>query len=292
MVSQGSLQFFFKLLHQESGLILDQSKKYLIETRLEPIAVQEGFKDIDGLARDMMTKRNSLVRQKVVDAMTTNETSFFRDVTPFNTLVDEVMPEMMKHCERSKKIRIWCAASSTGQEPYSIAMKLADMGSKLNGWTVQIIATDIAQHVLDKAKVGLYTQHEAQRGLPTPYMMRFMEKNGPLNWKVKPEIKKMVTFRKLNILSPLGSIGETNIIFCRNILIYFDVKTKKGVVERMSKILAPNGILFLGGSETLLGISGSLTRISAKKGSYYQKLVKANSASKVAPRRFTSRVAV
>jgi len=273
MVSSDVLKFFFDLLYKESGLILDNSKKYLIESRLEPLAIQEGFKSIDELGRKMMRQRNSLLQQKIVDTMTTNETSFFRDRTPFMIMKDEVIPNLVKSKAKNRQIRIWCAASSTGQEPYSIAMVLSEMAPQLRGWSVKMVATDIAQHVLDKAKKGVYTQHEVQRGLSTPYMIRFLTQSG-MNWEIKPELKRMITFRKLNLLSSLASIGQVDIIFCRNILIYFDVKTKKTVIERMTKVLNPGGILFLGGSETLLGISAHLKRVSAggvTKGSYYQR---------------------
>jgi len=273
MVSADVLKFFFNLLYKESGLILDESKKYLIESRLEPVAIQEGFKSIDELGRKMMRQRNSLLLQKIVDTMTTNETSFFRDRTPFMIMKEEVIPGLLKTNAKTRQIRIWCAAASTGQEPYSIAIVLAEMEAQLRGWNVKIVATDIAQHVLDRAKQGIYSQHEVQRGLSTPYLIRFFTQSG-VNWQVKPELKRMITFRKLNLLSSLSSIGQVDIIFCRNILIYFDVKTKKAVVEKMTKVLNPGGIFFLGGSETLLGISSHMIRVGAggaTRGSYYRR---------------------
>ncbi len=270
MIAKEILQYFFKLLHEESGLLLDESKKYLLETRLEPLAAQEGFRSIDDLGRNMIQRRNSLLRQKVVDAMTTNETLFFRDKTPFSVLKEEVIPKLMKLNERTRSIRIWCAACSTGQEPYSVAMTLREMAQDLRGWRVKIVATDIAEHVLRQGRSGRYSQHEVQRGLPTPLLVRYFSQVGA-NWDVKPEIKSMVEFRKLNLLSSLVSMGTVDVAFCRNILIYFDVKTKRGVVERIGKILSPEGVLFLGGSESLLGVTTSMARIKATKGSYYQK---------------------
>lgn len=270
MVSKDVLQYFFSILYQESGLILDESKKYLIETRLEPVAAQEGFNSIDALGRGLMLKRNPILRQKVVDAMTTNETSFFRDATPFTVMREEVLPTLLKEREKSKKIRIWCAASSTGQEPYSLAMMIDEMKPLLKGWDVQIQASDISEDVLKQARLGRYSQHEVQRGLSTPYMLKYFTQEG-LTWHLKPEIKQMVRFHRLNLLSALSAVGEVDIVFCRNILIYFDLKTKQGVIERISELITPNGVLFLGGSEALLGIKSSLTRIEAKKGCYYRK---------------------
>lgn len=275
MVSKEVLQYFFSILYQESGLILDESKKYLIETRLEPVAVQEGFDSINALGRALIQKRSPILRQKVVDAMTTNETYFFRDQTPFTIMREEVFPALIKSNEKTKRIRIWCAASSSGQEPYSLAMLVKEMGPKLNGWDVQIQATDISEDILKQAREAIYSQHEVQRGLSTPYLMRYFTQKG-LTWQLKPEIRNMVRFRKLNLLSNLSSVGEVDVVFCRNILIYFDLKTKQGVISRISDLITANGILFLGGSEALMGIQSSLMRVKASKGSYYQKSAMSN----------------
>ncbi len=270
MVSKEILQYFFSILYQDSGLILDESKKYLIETRLEPIAAQEGFASIDALGRGLMQKRSPILRQKVVDAMTTNETYFFRDQTPFTIMQEEIFPEFLRTKEKSKRIRIWCAASSTGQESYSLAMLIKEMGPKLDGWNIQIQATDISEHVLEQARKGIYSQHEVQRGLSTPYLLRYFTQKG-LTWQLKPEIRNMVSFRRLNLLSNLSSVGDVDVVFCRNILIYFDLKTKQNVISRIADLITPNGVLFLGGSEALMGIKSPLVRVEAKKGSYYRK---------------------
>ena len=148
-------------------MVLDESKQYLVETRLEPVAAQEGFLSIDALGNALRQKGDPLLRQKVVDAMTTNETSFFRDQKPFTSLKEEILPELM-NTKADKKIRIWCAASSSGQEPYSIAMILSDMAEELKGWRVRILATDISEPILNQARKGVYSQHEVQRGLPMP----------------------------------------------------------------------------------------------------------------------------
>ncbi len=270
MISKEILTYFFSILYQESGLVLDESKKYLIETRLEPVAAQEGFESINTLGRALIQKRSPILRQKVVDAMTTNETYFFRDQRPFTIMQEEVFPLLIKAKEQCKRIRIWCAASSTGQEPYSLAMMVKEMGPKLAGWDVQIQATDISEDVLKQARLGIYSQHEVQRGLSTPYLLRYFTQKG-LTWQLKPVIRDMVRFRRLNLLSNLASVGDVDVVFCRNILIYFDSKTKQNVITRISDLIAPEGVLFLGGSEALMGIKSSLTRIGTTQGSYYKK---------------------
>ncbi len=269
MLTQEILKFFFDLLYRESGLVLDESKKYLIEARLEPLAVQEGFPTIAALGQNMIRRPNPVLRQKVVDAMTTNETSFFRDQTPFTIMKETVLPELIKRKSGQRMIRIWCAASSTGQEPYSIAMGLSEMGPKLFGWDVKIMASDICEKVLNKARMGVYSQHEVQRGLPMPMLIRFFEQSGT-NWKIKADVKKYVEYRKLNLLTGISKIGPFDVIFCRNILIYFDEMTKKKVLDQMVRVLTPGGILFLGGSETLLRTVTSMTRVGMSRGSYYK----------------------
>ncbi len=270
MVTKETLHYFFKLLYQECGLLLDESKRYLIESRLEPVAVQEGFDSIGSLAKELKNRSNRELRQKVIDAMTTHETSFFRDVIPFLHIREVLLPQLMKTNKASKTLRIWSAACSSGQEAYTLAILLREMKSVFQGWKVEIIATDISESVLKQAKSGVYSQHEVQRGLSTHQLLQNFTQEG-LAWKVKPEIKEMIQFRKLNILSSFSSIGEVDIVFCRNILIYFDSKTKKDVIHRITNLLSPEGVLFLGSAEALLGIGTSLVRVDSKKVVYYRK---------------------
>jgi len=264
-----TLHFFFKLLYQESGLVLDDSKQYLIESRLEPIAIQEGFASIDALGYKLMQKTDVPLRQKVVEAMTTNETSFFRDQKPFECLRDEIFPELLKTKAAQKRIRIWCAACSTGQEPYSIAMLLCEMASAFEGWQIEIVASDISEPVLLKARSGRYSQHEVQRGLPTPFLLRYFEKSNGM-WAIRDQLKKFVSFRKINLLSDFSSIDAMDVIFLRNILIYFDKKTKQGVLMRMTNILSPSGIFLIGASESLIGMETKLVFMGSKGRNYYK----------------------
>ncbi|MBN4054176.1 protein-glutamate O-methyltransferase CheR [Nitrospira defluvii] len=269
ILTKGTLEFFFQLLHKESGLVLDESKQYLIETRLEPIAAQEGFLSIDALGSVLKHRNDPLLRQKVVDAMTTNETSFFRDQKPFTSLKEEILPELM-NTKADKKIRIWCAASSSGQEPYSIAMILCDMAKALAGWQVRILATDISEPILSRAREGVYSQHEVQRGLPMPYLLRYFEQVDSM-WALKASVKEFVEFQKLNLLSKFSSMGTVDVIFCRNILIYFDKETKEDILNRMAEVLSPTGVLFLGAAETLVGMGTKLVSIGTKMGVHYKR---------------------
>jgi chemotaxis protein methyltransferase CheR len=201
--------------------------------------------------------------------MTTNETSFFRDLTPFAVLKNAVLPGLVKANATSKRIRIWSGACSTGQEVYSIAFTVGDLPD-LTGWDVNIVGTDIAEKVLERARAGVYTQHEVQRGLGMSSMVRFFTQQGA-DWAVKPEIKRMVQFRQFNVLNDFSTVGPFDVIFFRNILIYFDSSTKKQILERMAGILSPSGVLFLGGTETPLGITDRWVRVKLDQGIVYKR---------------------
>lgn len=269
MVSKESVDFIIALLRKESGLVLDGSKTYLIEARLEPIACEAGLASIDGLCRYLKQCPTSPLLQKVVDAMATNETSFFRDMIPFDIVRNVLLPDLLKANQR-RRIRIWSAACATGQEPYSLAMLLCSIEPMLAGWDIGILATDLVERVLERARTGRFTQYEIQRGLPAQYMTRYFDQTGS-EWKVRPEVKRWIEFKRLNLLADFSSFGQFNIIFCRNILIYFDSASKKKVLEGMAASLAPNGALFLGGGETPLGITDRLIRVEAGRGVYYRR---------------------
>ncbi len=270
MVSKESVDFMITLLHKESGLVLDSSKTYLIEARLEPITCEAGLASIDALCRHLKQHPASPLLQKVVDAMATNETSFFRDVIPFDIVRNVLLPDLLKANPKRRQIRIWSAACATGQEPYSLAMLLSNIEPMLAGWEVKILATDLVERVLERARIGVYTQYEVQRGLPAQYMTRYFEQIGS-EWKVRPEVKRWIEFKRFNLLAGFSTFGPFDIIFCRNILIYFDIASKKKVLEGMAASLAPNGALFLGGGETPLGITDRLIRIEADRGVYYRR---------------------
>ena len=255
------------LLKQRSGLVLPIDKVYLLESRLTPIAHKRGLETLDDLVNEVRLKRKEDLLTEITEAMTTNESFFFRDNKPFDLFKDTVMPQLMQSRSSKRKLRIWCAAASTGQEPYSLAIILKEMEAKLPGWNIEIIGTDISQEVLDKAKVGLFSQFEVQRGLPIQLLIKYFNQVGDM-WQISDEIKNMVSYRKFNLLDPFTLLGSFDVIFCRNVLIYFDQPTKTEVLERMRKLIPDDGTLFLGAAETVLGITDKFKPVQGQRGLY------------------------
>ncbi|MDC7694118.1 MULTISPECIES: CheR family methyltransferase [Asticcacaulis] len=253
------------LLKQRSGLILGSDKTYLIESRLAPVARREGFANVGALLTALRTKRDEKLIYTVTDAMTTNETFFFRDKTPFDQFKSDVLPALAK--SRTGDIKIWCAACSTGQEPYSLAMMMEESRAQFPRVNLDILATDISERCLEKAQAGLYTQFEVQRGLPIQMMVKHFEKIDEM-WRISPKIRQAVRYKKLNLLDDLRSVGRQDVIYCRNVLIYFDLETKKRVLEQMATLLADDGFLFLGAAETVLGITDVFKPMAGMRGLY------------------------
>ena len=214
----------------------------------------------------MKSGSTSLIAQ-VVEAMTTNETFFFRDKVPFDHFRQAIMPEIIKARAARKSIRIWCAAGSTGQEPYSLAMCVKEMDSQLAGWRVEIIATDISQEVLEKSKAGIYSQFEVQRGLPIQMLVKYFKQTGEF-WQINPEIRAMVQHRTLNLLHDFSQLGTFDVIFCRNVLIYFDQDTKVSIFKRLCKAMEADGFLVLGAAETVVGLTDVFKPLPDKRGLY------------------------
>ena len=199
--------------------------------------------------------------------MTTNETLFFRDHTPFDLFRDVILPERLAANAATRSLRIWCAAVSTGQEAYSLAMILDEMGPRLSGWKIQIVGTDISGEVLERARTGLYSQFEIQRGLPIQMLLKHFSQEGD-RWRISERLRAMVDLRQHNLLEPNGHLGQFDIIFCRNVLIYFDVQTKARVLEALAPRLAPQGAMFLGAAETVIGISTTVLPDRQHRGVY------------------------
>lgn len=260
------------MLKQRSGLILGSDKTYLIESRLAPVARREGFANVGALLTALRTKRDEKLIYTVTDAMTTNETFFFRDKTPFDQFRSDVLPALAK--SRTSDIKIWCAAASTGQEPYSLAMMMEDARAQFPRVNLDILATDISERCLEKAQAGLYTQFEVQRGLPIQMMVKHFEKIDEM-WRISPKIRQAVRFRKMNLLDDLRSMGRQDVIYCRNVLIYFDLETKKRVLEQMAGLLADDGYLFLGAAETVLGITDVFKPMAGMRGLYVKNQISA-----------------
>ncbi len=259
-------EYLRKLLKDHSGLDLSADKQYLIESRLLPLARKAGLPGIPELVQKMKGGSSALIAQ-VVEAMTTNETFFFRDKVPFEHFRDTIMPELLRTRANRKSIRIWCAAGSTGQEPYSLAMCLKEMGAALVGWRAEILATDLSQEVLEKSKAGIYSQFEVQRGLPIQMLVKYFKQNGEL-WQINPELRAMVQHRTLNLLHDFSQLGSFDVIFCRNVLIYFDQETKTNVFGRLARIIEPDGFLALGAAETVVGLTEQFKPVADRRGLY------------------------
>ena len=268
--------FITQLLRKRAGIVLTTDKMYLLESRLAPLARKEGLPSIDDLIQVVRARRDERLITQVVDVMTTNETFFYRDKTPFGHLKEAILP-ILGQARRGSRIRIWCAACSTGQEPYSIAMMLDQMPQLTGGVPVEIIATDISDRCLDRARQGLFTQFEVQRGLPIQTLMQYFTQQDD-HWRISERMRQMVSFRKLNLMDPNYGLGKFDVIFCRNVLVYFDLPTKAEVFDRMSQSMNPGGFLLLGAAESVLGITQAFEAAQDRRGLY--KLV--NRAAKVA----------
>ncbi len=259
-------EYLRKLLKDQSGLDLSADKQYLIESRLLPLSRKAGLPGISELVQKMKAGSTALTTQ-VVEAMTTNETFFFRDKTPFDHFRDTIMPEILRARAGRKSVRIWCAAGSTGQEPYSLAMCLKEMSGALGGWRVEIIATDLSQEVLEKSKAGIYSQFEVQRGLPIQFLVKYFKQTGEL-WQVNADIRAMIQHRQLNLLHDFSQLGTFDVIFCRNVLIYFDQETKIKIFNRLAKATEGDGFLVLGAAETVVGLTDVFKPFPERRGLY------------------------
>ncbi len=260
-------EFLRKLLKERSGLDLSSDKQYLVESRLVPLARKAGLPGISELAQKMKAGGAEPLVAEVVEAMTTNETFFFRDKMPFDHLKDTMLPAILQARSARRSLRIWCAASSTGQEPYSIGMCLKGLGPALAGWKVDIVATDLSQGVLEKSRAGIFSQFEVQRGLPIQLLVQHFTQVGDM-WQLNADIRSMVQHRQLNLLQDFSHLGTFDIIFCRNVLIYFDQDTKTGIFERLARVIEPDGFMVLGAAESVVGISDAFKPYPDRRGLY------------------------
>ncbi|KRE16091.1 chemotaxis protein CheR [Bosea sp. Root483D1] len=259
--------FLRVLLQRRSGLFLSTEKRYLVESRLGMLCRRRGIASIPALVVQLRTSPASELEAAVIEAMTTNETLFFRDRTPFDLFRDVVLPEKLAANAESRTLRIWCAAVSTGQEAYSLAMLLDETADRFAGWTIEILGTDISTEVLDRARQGLYSQFEIQRGLPIQLLLKHFRQEGD-KWRLSERIRDMVALRQHNLLEPNHQLGQFDVIFCRNVLIYFDVPTKARVMAALAERLARNGAFILGAAETVIGITTTLVPDPQHRGIY------------------------
>lgn len=284
-------EFLRKFLYERSGLSLTPDKSYLLESRLAPIARRLKFKALPDLIAQMRIRADEALTIEVVEAMTTNETLFFRDRWPFERFSQMILPQMMEANKASKRIRIWCAACSSGQEPYSLAMLMAEAGHLLNGWQVELIGTDISEEMLERCRKGWYSAFEVQRGMPPELLKKYFTKDGD-GWLISDKLRQMAKFRNFNLLgdptAPGAGLAGLDLIFCRNVLIYFDESTRKQVFAGMAKIMKPGGFLCLGGAETVIGISDAFRILPGERGLFGINTAGSASAPVVSPRPFAA----
>lgn len=253
------IDYLSVLVAEQSGNVVTHRQGYLLEQRLAPIAKQAGSESVHELVASLKKGNNKVNAQQIAEAVTVNETSFFRDNHPFDALKKSIIPELIEARKAQKSLNIWCAACSSGQEPYSIAMTIRENFPELNSWKIRILATDISEQMLAKSKSGTFSQMEVNRGLPARKLVCFFDRQGT-DWIAKPDMRSMINCRSLNLSKPWPYLGEFDIVFIRNVLIYFDQSAKQDILCRAAKILKPDGFLFLGSSETTIGINVPLER--------------------------------
>lgn len=267
-IDSNDYDFLSALVARRSGLALGSGKEYLLEARLIPIANSLGMPSLVELVRHLRVRRDENLEATITEAMTTNETLFFRDKTPFEELKEQILPELIANRQTSRRLRIWSAAASTGQEAYSLLMTIRESFPQLSTWRIEVIGTDISQQALSKARQGIYSQFEVQRGLPIQLLVKYFQQV-PEGWQISQELRNAVCFKPLNLLENLSSLGEFDIIFCRNVLIYFEQANKTTILDRMERQLRPDGYLVLGAAETVLGVTNRFQRVRSCKSAVY-----------------------
>ena len=271
-----SFNFLAGLVKQRSGIVLTTDKGYMLETRLGPMLRRDGIAGLDALALRLRGPGSAALAAEVVEALTTNESSFFRDGKPFEHL-KKLLPKLAAARPPGHVIRVWSAACSSGQEAYSIAMTVAELGAALGGRRLEIIGTDLSREMLDRAQQGIYTQFEVQRGLPVTMLVKHFQQDGT-RWRVKPELRAMARFQAFNLLDDPRGLGRFDIVFCRNVLIYFDAPTKSRVLATLAGLLPADGVVYLGGAETVLGLTERLVPMPGERGVYEPVRLAARSA--------------
>jgi chemotaxis protein methyltransferase CheR len=265
-INEQDFEVYRTFLYKDSGLSITFEKAYLLESRLSPVIKKLGLDDLDALT-SKIKMNDAGAKNEVIEAMTTNETFFFRDTHPFERFEKVVLPKVLENKAPGSTIRIWCAACSSGQEPYSLGILLKENAAKFAGYNFEIMATDLSDDILDIARAGRYSQFEVQRGMPITLLVKYFQQDGN-NWLINDEIKSMVKFSKFNLLNSMATLGNFDVIFCRNVLIYFDAETKGKVLGEMQQHIAKHGSLFLGGAETVVGITDKFKPLPGERGLY------------------------
>ncbi|HUC83574.1 MAG TPA: protein-glutamate O-methyltransferase CheR [Candidatus Acidoferrales bacterium] len=269
-ISKADFEYVRQLAHSQSALVLEPGKEYLVDTRLSPMAAREGFASLaDYVDRLRAEPRINGIHHRAIEALTTHETLFFRDYHPFEALRRFLLPELLEHRAGARRLAIWSCACSTGQEPYSLAMLLLEHFPQLAEWDVSILATDLSPTVLKRCAEGLYSQFEVNRGLPANYLVKYFTKQGD-GWRINDEVKRLVEFRTMNLVQPWPVLPAFDLIFVRNVMIYFDVETKKSILKKIGNCLLPHGCLFLGSAETTANLDPQYQPVTYGKAVVYR----------------------
>jgi chemotaxis protein methyltransferase CheR len=260
-ISHDGFNYIRDLVHRQSANTLEAGKEYLVESRLGPVARGEGFESLQCMVEQLRLSPPGELHRRVVEAMTNNETLFFRDPRVFAMLKNTILPELAARRASDRALSIWCAACSTGQEPYSIAMLLREQLPSLSGWDVQLIASDISRDVLARARAGRYTQFEISRGLPAHMLVKYFQQFQS-SWEISAQLRAAVVFQEMNLTHPWPKLACMDLIVMRNVLIYLDVDAKKRILAKATRLLAPGGYLVVGGAETPTGLDDELEPVS------------------------------
>lgn len=261
--------FVSKLIHERAAIVLEPGKEYLVESRLAPLARREGFESIGDLIRKLRGERFGKMTEDVVEAMTTNETLFFRDNHPFDALQKTILPRLIEERRKERTLNFWCAASASGQEPFSVCMIIREHFPELLNWKINFHVSDISPGMLDRCRDGSYSQLEVNRGLPAKLLVKYFKKEGAV-WQIRPEIREMLSLQQVNLAGHWPTFPKLDVVFIRNVLIYFDVPTKQRILGKIRNLLRPGGVMFLGGSETTINLDAAFTRTKADATWVYQ----------------------
>lgn len=268
-ITRENYRYLQEYVYRESGIVLEDDKHYLLHARLMPILKKEHLDSLDDICQRL--RGNDLrLRQAVVDAMTTNETLFFRDPAQYEALRTTILPALMKDRQFSRRLSFWSAAASSGQEAYSLAIMLLEMGLPAQGWSIDILGTDLSTQILERARGGRYLQIEVNRGLPATHLVKYFSREG-LEWQLKNPVRSMVRFERFDLRQSPAPLGTFDVVFCRNVLIYFDVPTKKRILGGLRSVLRDDGCLLLGGAEAILDLDGQFGRQSVGQATVYRK---------------------
>lgn len=266
-VLAADFEFVRSFVEERSGIVLEADKQYLVESRLTPVAREAGLANVGALVAQVRGNPNNGLSRRLIEAMTTNETSFFRDVKPFEVLRQRILPELIAARAATRRLDIWSAACSSGQEAYTTAMTIREYFPQLATWTIRILGTDLAPQMVARAREGAFSQLEVNRGLPASLLVKYFDRSG-VTWRAKSVLREMVEFREMNLLSSWNIVQPMDVVFLRNVLIYFNVPTKRTLLGRVRQLLRPGGCLFLGGAETTLNLDDAYEQVPDKGNCY------------------------